>query len=102
FSFVADRNPEYVAQCAEVLTVPLKREPTSAPCYLEPAEVEAILAQPDRSTVAGMRDHALLSFLYNSGARIQEALDLCPDAIRFDAPHCARLNGKGRKERICP
>src|SRR3546814_6425062 len=49
-----------------------------------------------------MRDHALLSFLYNSGARIQEALDLCPDAIRFDAPHCARLNGKGRKERICP
>jgi site-specific recombinase XerD len=60
FSFVADRNPEYVAQCAEVLTVPLKREPTSAPCYLEPAEVEAILAQPDRSTVAGMRDHALL------------------------------------------
>src|SRR3546814_12531243 len=49
-----------------------------------------------------MRDHALLSFLYNSGARIQEALDLCPDAIRFDATHCARLNGKGRKERICP
>src|SRR3546814_21060607 len=49
-----------------------------------------------------MRDHALLSFLYNSGARIQEALDLCPDAIRFDAPHCARLNGKGRKERISP
>jgi site-specific recombinase XerD len=46
FSFVADRNPEYVAQCAEVLTVPLKREPTSAPCYLEPAEVEAISPNP--------------------------------------------------------
>jgi site-specific recombinase XerD len=44
----------------------------------------------------------LLSFLYNSGARIQEALDLCSNAIRFDAPHCARLYGKGRKERICP
>ena len=49
-----------------------------------------------------MRDHALLSFLYNSGARIQEALDLCPEAIRFETPDCVRLYGKGRKERICP
>ena len=102
FSFVADKDPEYIAQCAEVLTVPLKREPTAAPCYLETAEVEAILAQPDRSTIEGMRDHVLLSFLYNSGARIQEALDLCTDAIRFDAPNFVRLYGKGRKERICP
>ena len=102
FSFVADKDPEYIAQCAEVLTVPLKREPTAAPCYLEPEEVEAILAQPDRSTIEGMRDHVLPSFLYNSGARIQEALDLCSNAVRFDAPHYARLYGKGRKERICP
>ena len=102
FSFVADKDPEYIAQCAEVLTVPLKREPTPAPCYLEPGEVEAILAQPDRSTLEGMRDHVLLSFLYNTGARIQEALDLRPEAIRFDAPNFVRLYGKGRKERICP
>jgi integrase/recombinase XerC len=102
FSFVADKDPEYIAQCGEILAVPLKREPTSAPCYLEPGEVEAILAQPDRSTIEGGRDHVLLSFLYNSGARIQEALDLCPEAIRFEAPHCVRLYGKGRKERICP
>ena len=91
-----------IAQCAEILTVPVKRAPTSAPCYLDPAEVEAILAQPDRSTLEGLRDHVLLSFLYNSGARIQEALDLCPEAIRFEAPCCVRLYGKGRKERICP
>lgn len=44
----------------------------------------------------------MLSFLYNSGARIQEALDLCPEAIRFEEPSCVRLFGKGRKERICP
>lgn len=62
----------------------------------------AILAQPSRSTLEGLRDHALLSFLCNSGARIQEALDLCPEAIRFDSPGCVRLIGKGRKERICP
>lgn len=102
FSFVATREPEMLAQCAEILQVPTKKAPIRAPNYLEPEEVQAILAQPDRSTLIGQRDHALLSFLYNTGARIQEALDVCPEAIRFDAPACVRLYGKGRKERISP
>jgi site-specific recombinase XerD len=102
FNFVATKDPASIAQCVEILNIPVKRAPVSEPCYLDPAEVTAILAQPDRSTIEGMRDHALLSFLYNSGARIQEALDLCPEAIRFEAPACVRLHGKGRKERICP
>ncbi|MFG6084176.1 site-specific integrase [Paracoccus litorisediminis] len=102
FNFVATKDPGLIAQCVEILNIPVKRGPVSEPCYLDPAEVTAILAQPDRSTREGMRDHALLSFLYNSGARIQEALDLCSDAIRFESPGCVRLIGKGRKERICP
>ena len=102
FSFVATKDPALIARCAEILNIPVKRAPVSEPCYLDPTEVTAILAQPDRSTLEGMRDHALLSFLYNSGARIQEALDLCSKAVRFDAPGCVRLLGKGRKERICP
>lgn len=102
FSFVADREPTLIAQCAEILHVPTKRAPTHAPHYLEPEEVKAILAQPDQTTVEGQRDHTLLSFLYNTGARIQEALDVCPQAIRFESPSCVRLYGKGRKERVCP
>ena len=102
FSFVADREPTAIAQCAEILHIPTKKAPIHAPCYLEPEEVKAILAQPDRSTLEGQRDHVLLSFLYNTGARIQEALDVCPQAIRFDPPACVRLYGKGRKERLCP
>jgi len=102
FGFVAGREPTAIAQCSEIMRIPTKRAPIHAPCYLEPEEVKAILAQPDRSTVEGQRDHALLSFLYNTGARIQEALDVCPQAIRFDSPACVRLYGKGRKERLCP
>ncbi|SFB56830.1 Site-specific recombinase XerD [Rhizobium sp. NFR07] len=102
FNFVATKDPALIAQCVEILNIPGKRGPVSEPSYLDTAEVSAILAQPDRSTLEGMRDHALLSFLYNSGARIQEALDLCPNAIRFESPSCVRLTGKGRKERICP
>jgi site-specific recombinase XerD len=102
FGFVAGREPTAIAQCAEILRIPTKRAPIHAPCYLEPEEVKAILAQPDRTTVEGQRDHTLLCFLYNTGARIQEALDVCPQAIHFDSPACVRLYGKGRKERICP
>jgi len=102
FGFVADREPTAIEQCTQVLHVPMKKAPIHAPCYLEPEEVKAILVQPDRSTIEGQRDHALLSFLYNTGARIQEALDVCPRAIRFDSPACVRLYGKGRKERLSP
>lgn len=102
FSFVADRDPLAAAQCAEVLRIPTKRAIQPVPCSLELHEVNAILAQPNRTSPEGQRDHALLCFLYNSGARIQEALDVRPQAIRLDSPAQVRLLGKGRKERFCP
>jgi site-specific recombinase XerD len=102
FSYVAGREPQLIAQCGEVLRIPAKRKPQRAVCYLEPSELEAILAQPDRNSLDGQRDHTFLALLYNTGARIQEALDICPDAIRFESPAQVRLLGKGRKERVCP
>jgi site-specific recombinase XerD len=102
FRFVADREPLASAQCAEILRIPTKRTSKRALCYLDVKEVSAILKQPDRSTMEGQRDHALLTLLYNTGARIQEALDLCARDVRFKSPAQVRLTGKGRKERICP
>jgi site-specific recombinase XerD len=102
FRFVADREPLALAQCAEVLRIPTKKAPTAEVNYLDADEVTAILRQPDRSTLDGQRDHALLALLYNTGARIQEALDLCPQSVRFRSPAQVTLFGKGRKERICP
>jgi site-specific recombinase XerD len=102
FHFVADREPTVAAHCAEVLRIPTKRAPKPALCYLEADEITAILDQPDQSTAEGQRDHVLLSLLYNTGARIQEALNLCPRALRLDPPTQVRLFGKGGKERICP
>lgn len=102
FSFVAEREPRAAKQCAEILRVPFKRAPRKAMCYLESAEVAAILSQPNRTTPEGQRDHALLSLLYNTGARIQEALDLRPQDIHLKSPTHVRLMGKGQKERISP
>jgi site-specific recombinase XerD len=102
FCFVTDREPLLAAQCAEVLRIPTKRAPRRGLHSLELEEVTAILAQPNQNTVEGQRDHALLALLYNTGARIQEALNLCPQEIRFESPARVRLLGKGNKERFCP
>src|SRR5205823_4578812 len=102
FSYVAAHEPLAAQQCAEVLGIPFKRAPRRAVCYLESAEVSAILAQPDRTTLEGQRDHTLLSLLFNTGARIQEALNLRPQDIRMESPAHVRLMGKGQKERFSP
>jgi site-specific recombinase XerD len=102
YRFVADREPLAAKQCAAVLRIPMKKTARAAVGYLDSEEVAAILSQPNRSKFEGQRDHALLALLYNTGARIQEALDLCPSAVRLTSPAHVKLCGKGRKERLCP
>jgi site-specific recombinase XerD len=102
FAFVAYREPLAIGQCAEIARIPVKKMSRPAMCYMDAEEIAAILREPDRSSLEGQRDHALLAFLYNTGARIQEALDVRPRAIRFESPAQVELLGKGRKSRICP
>ena len=102
FAFVAHREPLVIKQCTEIAHIPVKKRSRPAMCYMDAEEITAILREPDRSKPTGQRDHALLVFLYNTGARIQEALNVCPCAIRFEPPAQVELLGKGRKGRICP
>jgi site-specific recombinase XerD len=102
FAFVARHEPLAIAQCTEIAHIPVKKRSQPAMCYMDAEEIAAILREPDRSSPEGQRDHALLAFLYNTGARIQEALDVCPRSIRFESPAHVELLGKGRKSRICP
>jgi site-specific recombinase XerD len=102
FTFVSARDPLSIAQCNEIAHLPVKKMSRPAMCYLDADEIAAILRQPNRSSLEGQRDHALLALLYNTGARIQEVLDVCPRAIRFESPAHVELLGKGRKSRICP
>lgn len=76
------------------------RSGRSLPRVLRTDEVERLLAVPDETPV-GLRDRALLEFLYASGARVSEAVDLDEGALDLDAG-AVRLHGKGDKERIVP
>ena len=101
--FLLTEQPAHLAELQRVLGVPFKRGARNAPIeYLEPGEVEALLKSIDRSTPSGKRDYALFALMLNTGARVQEILDLRLCDIRTEPPHQVRLRGKGGKTRLCP
>jgi len=100
--FIGMRSPVHVAWCAEIRAVPFKKTAKTVIEYLEKAEMDALLNQPDRRTDLGARDHALLLFLYNSGARADEAARLTIANLQLGVPSSVRLHGKGNKFRTCP
>ncbi len=61
-------------QYQRVLALEFKRTRPSIAQYLEPEDMRVILDQPDRRTAQGSRHHALLTFMYNTGARVGEVL----------------------------
>jgi integrase/recombinase XerD len=79
----------------------LKTPRRQPPDVLTIAEIENILSQPDLTTKKGVRDRAILEFLYATGARVSEATTLSLGQL-FLADGLVRLFGKGSKERIVP
>ena len=103
FSYVGSRYPEKSLQIQPILAIPLKRSGPQNPIdYLEDAELAVLFSSIDRSSPKGRRDHTLFSLMFNTGARVQEILDLRPCDLQLTRPSQVRLVGKGRKERICP
>jgi integrase/recombinase XerD len=100
--FLATRDPEHLHLSQRWLAVPTKRGPSRPVDYLEAAEIQAMMEAATRHARDSRRDHALLLTLFNTGARVQELLDIRPDDLQLDRPLLVRLRGKGRKERTCP
>lgn len=100
--FLATRDPERLEQAQRLLAVPIKRGPVRAVDYLEGDEIGAMLGAVSARRRDHIRDRALLLTLFNTGARVQEILDIREDDLQLDRPSFVRLCGKGRKERLCP
>ena len=102
FQYIQVQSPEYMFQCQQVLAIPFKKSEKKQVGFLIEDETKALLAVPDATTRKGRRDQALLSLLYDSGARVQELADLRVGDLRLDSPAQVRLTGKGRKTRSVP
>ena len=89
-------------QYGRILALRSKRARQRVVSYLEPDEARAVISHVRATTSTGPRDRALLLFLYNTGARVSEALAVRPRDLQLLRPQHARLHGKGNKDRICP
>lgn len=102
FRYAALRHPEHAATIERVLAIPPKRFERRLVTYLTEAEIDAILAAPDRMTWTGRRDTALFDLAVQTGLRASELIGLsCADVHLGVGAHVS-CNGKGRKQRITP
>ena len=85
-----------------MLGIPPKRCDRAVVCFLTAAEIDALLAAPDRSTWLGRRDHALLLLACQTGLRVSELTGLTRDDVHLGAGAHVRCHGKGRKDRATP
>jgi site-specific recombinase XerD len=102
FAYAAHRHPEHAQDIQRVLAIPPKRCERALVSFLEPAEIEALLAAPDRLTWTGRRDYALLLLAIQTGLRVSELTGLTCDDVHLAGGAHVSCHGKGRKERITP
>ncbi len=102
YRFLASHDPETLVHAQRVEAIPTKRCPHSETHYLERDDVNAWFKTLSATGAAALRDRALLTLLYNTGARAQEVSDLHVGDVQLDGAPRLRLHGKGDKWRMCP
>jgi site-specific recombinase XerD len=99
--FVGLRSPEHVAWSGQIHGLPFKKVPRPLVPYLEKVEMQVLLNTPNLRHPQGQRDQALLLFLYNTGARATEAIQVKIGDLDWSLASVV-LHGKSRKDRCCP
>jgi integrase/recombinase XerD len=102
FRYLQIEEPDRILQCQRILAIPSKRFVRPEIEYLQAADLQVLLDQPNLSCRKGRRDAVLLSILYDTGARSHELVGLSPRDLRLEAPAYVRIAGKGGKIRAVP
>jgi site-specific recombinase XerD len=102
YRYLAVHHPEMLAEAQRVEGIPTKRVQATRTVYLERDEIDTLFQTLPRNGSLALRDRALLMFLYNTGARVQEAADVRLADVDLSEPYRVRLHGKGDKWRSCP
>lgn len=100
--YLIRKDTTHAAEYGLIVSLSGKKGPKPDIPYLEPAEVKLLLEQVDQDQLLGLRDYALIQFLYNTGMRVSEALSLSVGALELGTLRQVRVHGKGRKDRVCP
>lgn len=101
-SFCASRNMDYASVDVDLVKVKTKNVTPKTHNWLDKSQVEVLLEQPP-NTKTGVRDRFIIIFLFSTGARLGELLNvkLCDISVSGEYPY-VYLHGKGNKARIVP
>ncbi|MFI3298142.1 MAG: tyrosine-type recombinase/integrase [bacterium] len=92
----------HIQQWQDILSIKIKKADRPTINYLSVEGVKLILEQVPINTRIGRRDLAMIALLYDSGARVQEIIDLTVNDLHLIKPCYITLYGKGRKKRLVP
>jgi integrase/recombinase XerD len=102
FYYLGYEVPQCLDNSRRISAIPQKKTAHKMIDYLDPDELNAIMDSIDTASRNGIRDKALLLLMYNTGARVQEIVDIKLNDLRLDAASQVKLTGKGKKQRVCP
>jgi len=102
-SYLQYEEIHHLDEWQRILSIKAMKDEQKSISYLTADGIKLLLDQPDITTRNGRRNLALLALMYDTGARVQEIIDLTPESLRTESkPYTIRLFGKGRKSRIVP
>lgn len=102
FRYVQGEDPVGIYHFQKVISIPIKKALKTVIGHLSPFVMKLILEQPNKNFQRGRRDLALLSILYDTGARVQELIDIKVCDVILESPSVIVLTGKGNKVRRVP
>ena len=102
-NYASDHNVTVVAILNTLRKIPFKKAETANTVdYMSMEAITAIVEQTDASTSKGLRDRVFIILMYDTGARVQEMLDINLCDIQLDRLPKITLHGKGNKARTVP
>ncbi len=102
FRYLQTEEPSGMFNFQKVTAIPIKRAKKAVIEHLTPEAIKLLLKQPDKYSARGRRDLVLMSTLYDSGARVQELIDIRICDVTLQTPAIITLTGKGNKSRRVP
>lgn len=102
FRYVQMEEPAGLLHFQKIMAIPVKKTGKPVVEGVSPEAMKILLDQPDRNNPRGRRDLTLMSTLYDTGARVQELIDIAVGDVFLSTPAVIALTGKGNKTRRVP
>jgi len=102
FSYIQTQVPSLSLHSQSIIHIPKKKTQQRVIAYITIEGIKLILSVPDTQTAIGRRHLVLLSFMFATGARVQEVIDVTVNDFKYNAGGSVKITGKGNKARMVP